>query len=249
MPDDTLTVKIRIIRLPNAHSRYEGLEECSCWRLCGYQADLPDGRRLGEKTFPPTYEGGEYATETRQVRDADGKVQTVGTVLLDSVQSQANRLEMALLRGYDAGRVKMPLLAVDFAGDGSDPVLAEIGRLTALEAPHRMCDAIFRDSLYQGQKFREFGPGERLNSAKSANATTVFELCPTALIFGFWDSTGPRGGLGAKAQRALCPRSWATTARRTASVHRAGSIHWRSKTTSRFTGRWAEVGPARSHRR
>ena len=47
------------------------------------------------------------------------------------------------------------------------------------------------------------GPGERLNSAKAANATVVFALCPTALIFGFWDSTGPRGGLGAKVQRAL----------------------------------------------
>jgi CRISPR-associated protein Csb1 len=158
---------------------------------------------LGEKTFPPTYEGGEYATEQRQVRNADGTVQTVETVLLDSVQSQANRMEMALLRAYDNGRLKMPLLAVDFKGDGSDPILAEIGRLTALEAPHRMCDAIFRDALYEGQPFRTVGLGERLNAAKPSNATVVFELCPTALIFGFWDSTGPRGGLGAKVQRAL----------------------------------------------
>jgi CRISPR-associated protein Csb1 len=158
---------------------------------------------LGEKIFPPTYEGGEYATEQRQVRSTDGTVQTVETVLLDSVQSQANRMEIALLRAYDAGRLKMPLLAVNFAGDGSDPMLTEIGRLTALEAPHRMCDAIFRDALYQGQPFRSTGLGERLNTAKSANATVVLELCPTALIFGFWDSTGPRGGLGAKVQRAL----------------------------------------------
>jgi len=158
---------------------------------------------LGEKTFPPTYEGGEYATEQRQVRNLNGAMEIVETVLLDSVQSQANRMEMALLRAYDAGRVKMPLLAVDFGGAGSEPILAEIGRLTALEAPHRMCDAIFRDALYQGQPFRTSGLGERLNAAKAANATVVFELCPTALIFGFWDSTGPRGGLGAKVQRAL----------------------------------------------
>jgi CRISPR-associated protein Csb1 len=95
------------------------------------------------------------------------------------------------------------LLTVDFKGDGSDPILSEIGRLTALEAPHRMCDAIFRDALYEGQPFRTVGLGERLNAAKPSNATVVFELCPTALIFGFWDSTGPRGGLGAKVQRAL----------------------------------------------
>ena len=40
----------------------------------------------GDKVFPPTYEGGEYAEELRQVRAADGKVLTVETVLLDSVQ-------------------------------------------------------------------------------------------------------------------------------------------------------------------
>ena len=158
---------------------------------------------LGDKAFPPTYEGGEYASEQRQVRDETGTVQTVETVLLDSVQSQANRAELALLRAYDSGRLKMPMLLVDFAGDGSDSVLTEIGRITALEAPHRMCDAIFRDALHKGQPFRTSGPGEKLNSARSANATAVFEICPTALIFGYWDSTGPRGGLGAKVQRAL----------------------------------------------
>ena len=158
---------------------------------------------LGVKVFPPTYEGGEYAEEQRQVRNEKGAVQTVETVLLDSVQSQANRMELALLRAYQSGRLKMPMLLVDFAGDGSDVTLAEVGRITALEAPHRMCDAIFRDAMYNGQPFRATGPGEKLNSAKTTAATSVFELCPTALIFGFWDSTGPRGGLGAKVQRAL----------------------------------------------
>jgi CRISPR-associated protein Csb1 len=158
---------------------------------------------LGEKVFPPTYEGGEYAEEQRQVRNEKGAVQMVETVLLDSVQSQANRMELALLRAYQGGRLKMPMLVVDFAGDGSDVTLADVGRITALEAPHRMCDAIFRDAMYKGQPFRATGPGEKLNSAKTTAATSVFELCPTALIFGFWDSTGPRGGLGAKVQRAL----------------------------------------------
>jgi CRISPR-associated protein Csb1 len=157
----------------------------------------------GDKIFPPTYEGGEYADEPRQVQ-VDGKVQTVETVLLDSVQSQANRMELALLRAYDSGKIKIPMLQVDFAGDGSDPILTEIRRLTALEAPHRMCDAIFRDAVWKdGRGFREAGLGEKLNTAKAANATAIFELCPTALLFGFWDSTGPRGGLGAKVQRAI----------------------------------------------
>lgn len=158
---------------------------------------------LGEKVFPPTYEGGEYADERRIIRDDKGEICTVDTVLLDSVQSQANRMETALLRAYDAGRIKMPMLWVDFAKAGDDPILKEVGRITALEAPHRMCDAIFRDSMLNKKPFRETELGSKIDHAKAANATGVFELCPTALLFGFWDSTGPRGGLGAKLQRAL----------------------------------------------
>ena len=46
----------------------------------------------GDKVFPPTYEGGSYATEPRYINGEE-----VPCVLLDSVQSQANRMEMALL--------------------------------------------------------------------------------------------------------------------------------------------------------
>src|SRR3974390_1795031 len=102
---------------------------------------------MGGKVFPPTYEGGEYADEERQVCRPDGTVQTVETVLLDSVQSQANRMELALLRAYRSNRLRMPVLQVDFAGDRQNNILTEIGGITALEAPHRMCDAIFRASM------------------------------------------------------------------------------------------------------
>jgi CRISPR-associated protein Csb1 len=158
---------------------------------------------MGDKVFPPTYEGGEYAEEQRQVLTPEGNVNTIETVLLDSVQSQANRMELALLRAYDNKRLQMPMLLVDFRGDGQDPILAEIGRLTSLETPHRICDAIFRDSMDSGRPFRESERGAKLNLSRASNATPIFELCPTALLFGFWDSTGPRGGLGAKLQRVL----------------------------------------------
>jgi CRISPR-associated protein Csb1 len=49
----------------------------------------------GEKIFPPTYEGGDYADEQRLVHTKDesgnDRTEVVETVLLDSVQSQANR--------------------------------------------------------------------------------------------------------------------------------------------------------------
>lgn len=52
----------------------------------------------GDKVFPPTYEGGQYATEQRLING-----ERVETVLLDSVQSQANRIEQALLSAHRQG--------------------------------------------------------------------------------------------------------------------------------------------------
>lgn len=51
--------------------------------------------------------------------------------------------------------------------------------------------------------FRKSEKGKVLDGADISNATGLFGLNPTALVFGLWDSTGPRGGLGAKFQRAL----------------------------------------------
>lgn len=42
-----------------------------------------------------------------------------------------------------------------------------------------------------------------LNRVSLANASPLLELCPTALVFGMWDSTGPKGGLGVKFERAM----------------------------------------------
>jgi len=59
----------------------------------------------GDKVFPPTYEERLYAQERRLV---DGRVEDA--VLLDSVASQANRMELALLAAADARRLTLPLL-------------------------------------------------------------------------------------------------------------------------------------------
>ena len=148
----------------------------------------------GDKVFPPTYEGGSYATEPRYI---DGE--EVPCVLLDSVQSQANRMEAALLEEWEAGRAPLPVIAVDFSSDD----LPKPFRVTSLEAPHRIADALLRDSELDGVMFRQSGPGRQLDTVDVRNAAALFELCPTALIFGMWDSTGPRGGSGVKFQRAL----------------------------------------------
>ncbi len=169
----------------------------------------------GAKVFPPTYEGGAYAFEKRLL---PGSPTPVPCVLLDSVQSQANRMEETLQEACDAGRLNLPTVAVDFTpyfpGEGlpeDQRLLEPIGRITALQAPHRIADAILRDSLVteENKPFRsanakrESTYGRRLREVSPRNATPLFELCPTALLFGMWDSTGVKGGLGAKFERAL----------------------------------------------
>jgi CRISPR-associated protein Csb1 len=155
----------------------------------------------GDKVFPPSYKVDgriehKYAVEERQVGDSD-KVSV--TVLLDSVASQANRAELALLEGWERGELAFPVPYVDF-GEASD--VTDYERLTVLEAPHRLADAIFRDSLLNGTLFRLSDIGRAITDATPRNATDLFRYAPTSLLFGMWDSTGPKGGLGSKFQRA-----------------------------------------------
>ncbi len=174
----------------------------------------------GSKVFPPTYAGAVYATERRRL---PGHADPVDCVLLDSVQSQANRMEEALQQAIDSGRlteasVRLPLVEVDFTEffPGTQKaetlrLLEPVGKITSLQAPHRIVDAILRDSLVveENKPFRaktekdESTYGQRLRRVLAHNATVLFELCPTALLFGMWDSTGPKGGLGAKFERAM----------------------------------------------
>ena len=161
----------------------------------------------GTKVFPPTYAGAVYAMEKRRL---PGYSEPVDCVLLDSVQSQANRMEEALQRAVDEGNLTLPLVEVDFTpyfpGDDEPEemrLLYPIGKISSLQAPHRIADAILRDSLYKEKKFRESDIGQMIDRVSYNNATPLFEICPTALLFGMWDSTGPKGGLGAKFERAM----------------------------------------------
>lgn len=151
-----------------------------------------------DKIFPPTYPGEGRGAPPRHVferRRVDGEDRWCA--LLDSVQSQANRLEEAL-RGAIADGAPIPHLAVDFSSTDLG-----IGRITSLDAPHRVYDAILRDSLLDGKIFPESPLGHRLTLAKPSDATALLETSPTALVFGAWNSTGDGGGIGAKFPRTL----------------------------------------------
>jgi CRISPR-associated protein Csb1 len=164
---------------------------------------------VSPKVFPPTYEGGKYATEARFIpgykyTDPEtGREAPVPCVLLDSVPSQANRMELALQDAWMGGEIELPVVSADFSAVKNPGV----PKVTSLQAPHRIADAILRDStLGNGKKpteFRESEIGKELDQLSAGYATPLLKYAPHCLVFGMWDSTGPRGGLGVKFARAV----------------------------------------------
>lgn len=154
----------------------------------------------GDKVFPPSHlvekrdagkPAARYATEKRRV---DGAVREV--VLLDSVQSQANRMEEALYSLWKAKRLNLPVIEVELG-------FPDLPAVSSLTAPHRVADALLRDSMLGDTLFRHSDLGKSFTDASLHNAAALFRACPTACLFGIWDSTGPKGGMGFKLSRAI----------------------------------------------
>ena len=97
---------------------------------------------VGEIVFPCTVAGGKYQISNRRIPGYD---QSVSCAILDSVQSQANRMEDALLSDIRDGKLKLPHLETDFGG--IEGLVKKVGKITCFEAPHRIFDAILRDSV------------------------------------------------------------------------------------------------------
>lgn len=157
-------------------------------------ATLASAAGFGSKVFPPTYkvEAKEtpYLFEDRFNEHGEAK----RTVLLDALQSQANRVEEALADAVSEGRLQLPVLRLTGNVEG---VSIEI---TNLSAPHRGPDAYFRDSqLADGTPFDKTEVGIALRNADAKNATAYFRYVPTDPLLGFWDSQ--RGGRGTKMAR------------------------------------------------
>ena len=130
-----------------------------------------------DKIFPATHLNGEYAEETRIMRDDAGNFRECHTVLIDSVQSQANRLEQYLSAPI-TDSLHVPRIALTLNGR----------TITSLDAPHRVYDAFFHDSLREGKPFRDSAIGRSLVAARPWAAEPLFRSAPNALLFGAWDS-------------------------------------------------------------
>ena len=177
----------------------------------------------GSTVYPPTYSVPDsfrtkYAVES-PIRVDGGSREDENRferALLMSVAQGAHGLQDALQDLIDEGRIELPNVEVDFTaistGEGQDS-LADLGVLSSLQVPHRVYDAILRDSVievdpkHEGDRtetlFRLSTEGSAITEASPKNATAIYDYAPEVLLFGGWDSTGPKGGLGAKFERAI----------------------------------------------
>lgn len=154
----------------------------------------------GDRIFPATYAGGVYATEKRRLPEEQNAL--ADCVLVNSVQSEANHAESALKEAWESGAISLPVIEVDLTMTEEFP--KPLANLTSLDVPHRLADAILRDSnLPDGTRFQKSAHASAWSRANLWNATPIFELCPTALVFGMWGSPDKPGGLGAKFERAF----------------------------------------------
>jgi len=138
-----------------------------------------------ESISPPTFAGMGYALHPRFIAG-----QKIDCVLLDSVASQANRMEKTL------GGV-VPDIGVQFGEEFYSR------RLSTLEMPHRVFDAILRDSEDQGVRFGETEIGKEILDAEPHHAAALLKYSPATLLFGGWNSDTFKQSRAAKFSRCL----------------------------------------------
>lgn len=177
------------------------LEACSSYNGdYGITATVPMqpiGGFVNNKVMPPTYidsdkkekgekEKGEkekgkhkYHIESRLSENGNTTEQVV---ILDSIQSAANRMEKAFLHELRDGRVESP--NIDLL------VMSRDLRMSVMELPHRIYDAYVRESTLNGEPFFASSAGQQLTDISQAKVrAAVFRLNPFALLFGCWGST------------------------------------------------------------
>lgn len=160
----------------------------------------------GGRIFPPTYPGpkGTNDEPPRHVVEKlpDGRLR----VLVDGVASQANRQEAALVAARASGQINFSDVHLDLSGTE-----AEMKSLSATEMPHRLSDAMLRDSEIGGVEFHKSETGKSVLSAPYGNLTPLIETSPTSLVFGCWFS---QHGLARqfRIQRSTVSEIWADNA-------------------------------------
>ncbi|MFJ5165165.1 type I-U CRISPR-associated RAMP protein Csb1/Cas7u [Streptomyces anulatus] len=162
------------------HAAANALSEDSAIRVrAAYEPTSGSGGRI----CPPTVkakstDAAGYLIEPRYVEGDEVRV-----VLLDQRQSQANRCEQALLDAVRREDLFLPHLELTTEAGGTAV------SITSLEAPHRSCDAYFRDSQNEeGTTFDKTEVGAALRRAGAADLRAYLDQSPADLVYGVWDS-------------------------------------------------------------
>jgi len=162
-----------------------------------YSVDLspasPDGL-----VCPPTYAAskrGEPPYIAFRRAFVDGQQRDI--VVLDSPQSQSNRVELALLAASRAKRIAYPDIEIAFPAQTAEPVYS------VLQLSHRIYDAVMRACSADGKPFFDSEIGKSILASRLSTATALFEHAPITLVLGAWDSNGGGGPLSAKIPRLL----------------------------------------------
>lgn len=149
---------------------------------------------------PPTYAAakrGEPPYLAFRSAFVDGQKRDV--VVLDSPQSQSNRVELAVLQACRAGHIAYPDIEIAFPTSAG---LAE-PLYSVLQLSHRIYDAVLRACTLDGRPFFDSEIGKDIRAARLQTATALYAHAPITLVLGAWDSNGGGGPTSAKIPRLL----------------------------------------------
>jgi CRISPR-associated protein Csb1 len=148
---------------------------------------------------PPTYASSEGRKGPPHLEFRRAWVQGAqrDIVVLDSPQSQSNRIEMTLLQALRGRRFAYPDIEIAFPAEFGEPVYS------VLQLSHRVYDAVMRACNWNGKPFFESDVGRAIEQSRPAQATALFTHAPVTLVLGAWDSNGGGGPLAAKLPRLL----------------------------------------------
>lgn len=148
---------------------------------------------------PPTYAAGKRGDPPYiafRKAHIDGQLRDV--VVLDSPQSQSNRIETALLMAARSGRIAYPDIEISFPALPAEPIYS------VLQLSHRIYDAVMRASrTADGTPFFKTPAGAAIVTCRLSDVTALFTHAPITLVLGAWDSNGGGGPLAAKIPRLL----------------------------------------------
>lgn len=153
----------------------------------------PDGL-VYPPTYAPTEKNGSPHIDMRKAW-VDGVLRDV--VVLDSVQSQANRIEHTLLEAKRAGRLPYPDISIAFPPELGEPCYS------VLQLSHRVFDVSLACATLAGAPFFQSEIGKAIRQSRPTDATALFQHAPVTLLLGAWDSHGGGGPLVAKLPRLL----------------------------------------------